>query len=96
MGRFRAIHNAVGKRPIVSWAEKILDWFHRGNSFEHHADEKPGGAEFPTPSSPCKNEWTMAHAYMDGFVLDSSGTDKQILLAEKEKMFLTLKGNASQ
>lgn len=38
----------------------------------------------------------MAHAYMDGFVLDSSGTDKQILLAEKEKMFLTLKGNASQ
>ena len=39
----------------------------------------------------------MAHAfyaYMGGFALESSGTDKPVLPAEKEKMRLTLKGVA--
>ena len=39
----------------------------------------------------------MAHAfyaYMGGFALDSSGTEKPILPAEKERLLLTLKGVA--
>lgn len=80
------IKKAMGQRSRVSWWKKCSVWFHANK-----------GAELPTPSSPCQNEWTMAHAfyaYMGGFALDSTGVNKPILPPGKERLRLTLKGVA--
>ena len=89
------IQKTLGQKPSVSRVRKFWAWSCRGNSSELHANEKPGGAEVPTPSSPCQNEWTMAHAfyaYMGGFALDSTGVNNPILPPGKERMRLTLEG----
>lgn len=91
------INKAVGQRPALSWVKTILNSFHRGNLSEVDTNGKSGGAETPTPSLPCKNKWTMTHAfyaYMGGFELDSSGAKDPILPPGKERMRMTLKGVA--
>lgn len=93
----KGIRNAVGQKPSASWVKRAFHWSSRADRSEPLANEKLGGAEVPTTSSPCQSQWTMAHAYyayMGGFELDSSDSNNPILPPRRERMRLTLKGVA--
>lgn len=89
------IRNVVGQKPSVSWVKKAFRWLTRGDPSEILENGKTGGSEGPTTSLPPQNQWNMAHAYyayMGGFELDSSGSNKPILPPGRERMRLTLEG----